>query len=480
MSHRIIASVASCISVLCKESCKRLHFLLAVSGGSDSIALLHIIYSLKKRLDFDLSVVTVNHNIREEKVSREDAQFVFSMCSESFAEKIPCIIAEISAKDMQETVKRRGKGIEEAARFLRRRAYERARKIFGATHVLTAHTKDDFFEGVIMSFFSGASSTSLLGMKVKNGHYVKPLLSLEKSDLQQYLLKNNIKWREDATNSSLQYLRNKVRLSLIPYINKVFPGWRSGLQKTLNRLAIDEEYVLSSYQFYLKTIDYWKRCDCGLCINAVQFLSMPKSFALRLLQEGCVLLGIQERVSYDAMLSLLDLSLTHCKVRAGGLLLYIKEDKVVFTVHKKESQKTLFEKSKVENSLSHKSEISETEENNEEKHGYLFWIDKRDCDFSIAKHSLKVRLINEKEAIIFFDGVESMRLSLPFCIRTRMLGDFITINGKQRTLKSIFSKMGISSKMSTLLPIVEVGGEVKAVYASIVGKKNLIGEIENK
>jgi len=452
MSHKILKDVALLVRALCKKSLGELHLLLAVSGGSDSVALLHIIYSLKEKINFRLSVVTVNHNIREEKVSRGDAEFVSFLCSSSFPEKIPCMVVEIPKKQMQETVKKRGKGVEEAARFLRRQAYEKARRIFGATHILTAHTKDDFFEGVLMSFFSGASPTSLLGMKVQNGHYIKPLLDIEKHELRQYLLKNGVSWREDSSNSSLCYLRNKVRLSLIPHINEVFSGWDSGLEKTLNKLAIDEDYINSSYQNYLKTIDYWKKSEDGLSVNVSQFLSMPRPFALRFLQEGFILLGIKERVSYDAILNLLDLSFKHRNVRAGGLLLYVKEDKVVLTVQKKK------------------------EEQLNGRCGYSFWIEDRDCDFSFKEHSLKVRRLNEKEATIFLDGVTFLTLSLPFCIRTRMIGDFITINGKQKTLKSLFSKMGISSKMSSLLPIVEVGGVVKAVCTSIIGKKNLIGE----
>lgn len=87
MSNKIIAGVAACVSMLCKTSKKNVHLLLAVSGGSDSVALLHIIYSLKEKFKFDLSVVTVNHNIRDEKVSKEDTEFVSYMCSSYFTEK---------------------------------------------------------------------------------------------------------------------------------------------------------------------------------------------------------------------------------------------------------------------------------------------------------------------------------------------------------------------------------------------------------
>lgn len=144
MSDKTVASVMPILTQLSKES-EKLHLLLAVSGGSDSVALLHIIHSLKGKFRFRLSVVTVNHNIREEKESREDAEFVSSMCSSSFADKINCMVVEIPKQEMQETIKKRGKGVEEAARFLRIKAYEKARLVFGATHILTAHTKDDFF-----------------------------------------------------------------------------------------------------------------------------------------------------------------------------------------------------------------------------------------------------------------------------------------------------------------------------------------------
>jgi len=479
MSHKIITTVASHLAELCKDYPVGLRLLLAVSGGSDSVALLHIVHSLKNKFKFDLSVVTVNHNIRDEAVSRADAEFVSNLCSFSFAEKIPCIIVEISKKEMQATLKRRDKGLEDAARFLRRIAYERVAKVVDATYVLTAHTKDDFFEGVLMSFFSGAHIRTLLGMKVKNGCYIKPLLNLTKQELRQYLLKKGCTWREDASNSSLKYLRNKVRLSLIPHINEVFPGWKSGVQKTLDKLDLDEQYLASSYETCLKKIKGWNRSGDGISMDVNAFFSLPHAFALRFLQEGFILLGLEKRVSYESISSFMDLSFAHPKVRRGGLLFYVKEEKVVLEKEMSFSRNTRIPKTSNQKSLLHKAmlHICMLQNNKDNvQHGYLIWIDKKEVELSFSNHTLKVRSINEKEASIFLDEKDILTLHLPFCIRSRMIGDVISVGGKKKTLKRLFSKMQVSSKISTIVPIVERGGVVKAVFAGIIGEKNLIGD----
>lgn len=116
MSFRLITNVYSTLSKLVRNGGLRL--LLAVSGGSDSIALLHILYSLKERLKADLFVVTVNHNIREPLVSKKDAQFVKKFCLQGFSEEIECLSVEIPQGKVKNIAKNRKKGIEEAARFL--------------------------------------------------------------------------------------------------------------------------------------------------------------------------------------------------------------------------------------------------------------------------------------------------------------------------------------------------------------------------
>ena len=153
MTSTLLSEVYSSISSLDSLGKKRIKLLLAVSGGSDSIALLHLVNEVRCRLNFSISVITINHNIREEAETKADAEFVKNICSSGLNESIECAVVEVPRGKIEALASLRKKGIEEAARFVRYRIFEKAKSFFKADYILTAHTKDYFFEGVLMSIF---------------------------------------------------------------------------------------------------------------------------------------------------------------------------------------------------------------------------------------------------------------------------------------------------------------------------------------
>ena len=427
---------------------RKVKLLLAVSGGSDSIALLHLITEISNKLNFSICVVTVNHNIREETESRGDAEFVKKLCSNGLKEKVECVVVEIPKGKIEVIADTRKKGIEEAARFIRYRIFEKAKAFFKADYILTAHTKDDFYEGILMSIFSGSTPSSLLGMRMKRGYYLKPLLDIEKNELWAYLLTNGFKWREDSTNYSLDYLRNKVRLSLIPILSQTFSGWRSGLDKTLSKLSIDEKYINTAYNNFIKTIDYW-RCDKknGIYCSNNEFLSMPDSFKIRFLQEGFLLLKVKHRVTYSSIINLSKPYSEGQSVSYNGIMLTIKNGKRLL---------------KLEALTPYK----------ERKTGYMFWVNEK-ASILIGKFKLR---IEERDGKYFvcYEKDEIGPFSLPFCIRSRLQGDTIKVNGREKSVKSILTSYKLSLQEKDMLPIIEVGGVVKALYTGLFGLKNLL------
>lgn len=448
MTSMLVSEVHSSISSVCSLENKRL--LLAVSGGADSVALLHLVSELRSKLNFSIYVVTVNHNIREENESRGDAEFVKELCSTSFKEKIECVVVEVPRGKIKALAISRKKGVEEAARFVRYKIFEKVKSFFKADYILTAHTKDDFYEGVLMSIFEGSSPSSLLGMKMKRGYYLKPILNIEKKQLQQYLHEKGIEWREDSTNHSLDYLRNKIRLCLIPSLNLVFSGWRSGLSKTLSKLYLDERYINAAYNSFLKTIDYW-RCekDGVVYCRDSEFLSMPDCFKIRFLQEALVLLKINHRVTYSSITNLIKAYREGDEVSYNGITLIIKNDKRV--LQKRKSEKL-----------------------DKSKKGYMIWVDK---ETSILIGNVKL-FVEKRDGGYFVcsekDCVGVGPFQLPFCIRSRLQGDVIKVNGKEKNVKSILTSYKLSLQEKDMLPIIEVDGEIEALYLKIFGLKNLV------
>jgi len=448
MTSKLFSEVYSSLSLLASIVKRPFKLLLAVSGGSDSVALLYLMDELKYKFNFSICVVTVNHNIREAEESRKDAEFVKELCSTGFKEKIECVVVELPRGKIEALANLRKKGIEEAARFVRYRIFEKAKDFFKADYVLTAHTRDDFYEGVLLSFLNGSSLTSLLGMKMKRGYYIKPLLNVEKEELKAYLLEKDLKWREDSTNHSLEYFRNKVRLILIPALTQTFAGWKGGVCKTLSRLSLDEKYITATYNAFIKTIDYW-RCEKEgeISCRDGEFLSMPDNFKIRFLQEGFILLKIGYRVTCSSCFNLIKPYNEGTCISYSGITLSIKNGK------------RLLQK-------------KELEINTKVKNGYMIWVEGK-TSFSIGKQKLIVKESEEKY-FVCSEKSEIGPFSLPFCIRSRLQGDVIKINGKEKSVKTILSKFKLSLQEKELLPIIESGGEVKALYGGFFGLKNLI------
>jgi len=291
-------------------------FLLACSGGADSTALLLAFHRLQTRLRCRLTVVTVNHNIRTAEESAADSAFVAELCSR-LDPPVPCVVAEIPAGEVARYAKERNRGTEDAARMLRYRLFEEIAASVGADYTVTAHNRSDVYETALMRLFQGGSTASLSVMPVRRGRYLRPLITVERSDIEAFLRQQGIGWREDSTNAEDTYLRNRIRHHLVPALAAAFGGWRTGLDKTLQRISLDrsfcEEALITARKTFIGmtgatnasgTAD-WKQCKHGaLAIAADFFDSLHPALRLRLLEQGCRRLGIGTRVPLGILLRL--------------------------------------------------------------------------------------------------------------------------------------------------------------------------------
>ncbi|MGC1784253.1 MAG: tRNA lysidine(34) synthetase TilS [Acidobacteriaceae bacterium] len=202
---------------------------VAVSGGADSTALLHALLSRRDELGIVLSVLHVNHGLRG-AASMRDAEFV-SALAEKFA--LPC---EIVAVDTAKHADEQKETIEEAARNLRYRAFRQVLESGQADKIATAHTLDDQAETVLMKLVRGAWTEGLSGIhptlrlrepagSAKAGAYdcVRPLLKVRRTQIESYLHALGQPWREDETNQSTTYTRNRVRHALLPQMREYNP-----------------------------------------------------------------------------------------------------------------------------------------------------------------------------------------------------------------------------------------------------------------
>ena len=201
--------------------------ILGFSGGVDSVVLSHW---LLQRYNIRPYLLHVNYGLREE--AAEDEKWC-----RWFAEEHRFEIEVLHA----EPSKRKGRNIQNWARDLRYQWFSERAAALGADYIFTAHHLDDRQETFIMNALRGAGLTGLTGMS--NSKLLRPLAQMSKSEIIEFAEEHELSWREDASNHTLKYTRNKVRNLLPEVFDEVEPRWRGGMKKTLDNLVRDRELL---------------------------------------------------------------------------------------------------------------------------------------------------------------------------------------------------------------------------------------------
>ncbi|WP_400079248.1 tRNA lysidine(34) synthetase TilS [Winogradskyella sp. R77965] len=217
------------------EFLKETPLLIAVSGGIDSVVLSHLCEELK--LDFALA--HCNFNLRGEE-SNDDEEFVLELAEALDVEVF------IQNFDTQAYADEHKRSIQMAARELR---YNWFKELAGQLHfdyILTAHHAEDNLETFLINFTRGTGLNGLTGISEVNDNIVRPLLQFSREQIEVYAKENNIKWREDSSNSSRKYLRNKLRHEVVPILKEINPQLLNSFQNTLDNLNDTADIVEES------------------------------------------------------------------------------------------------------------------------------------------------------------------------------------------------------------------------------------------
>lgn len=182
------------------------HILLAVSGGKDSMCMLHIF----KKLPVKISVLHCNFKLRENE-SNDDELFVVNYCKlnniDVYTKNFNTLAIKLDTK----------LSIQETARNLRYAWFEEMRKSLNADYIATAHHANDNFETIIMNLARGVGVNSLWGIPLINGHIIRPFLDITSKDITNFCIDTNITYRTDSSNNSSKYKRNFVRNKITPH-----------------------------------------------------------------------------------------------------------------------------------------------------------------------------------------------------------------------------------------------------------------------
>lgn len=183
----------------------------ACSGGPDSLALVHILSRLAPEWGFTLAVAHVNHMFRGAE-SEADAAFVGEFCASQG------LVLYQTALDVPAFIDSTGRSPEDAARVLRYRYLRQVAAGLGGAKIATGHHRDDQAETVLLNLLRGAGSAGLSGMKPADGDIIRPLLDSTRAEIEAYCAENGLQPRLDSSNLSLDYLRNYLRIQLMPQL----------------------------------------------------------------------------------------------------------------------------------------------------------------------------------------------------------------------------------------------------------------------
>ena len=304
--------------------------IVGVSGGPDSVFLLHALSSLKeqiqkeKNINYTLHAAHINHMIREE--ASVDANLAKRL-ADNFNATFHLLEVDVEAE-----AKRLRIGTEECGRNIRYEFFEQVKKTVGGTKVAVAHNAGDNAETIILNFIRGAGITGLSGMDtISNGNVIRPILNISKKDILEYLNTNNIEYAIDKTNLENDYTRNKVRNDLI---HKIEEEYNPNIINSLNRMAtinkLDLEIIKDAVQEKYQSLNVKKQQD-KIYISTKEFnknsTAMKYQLIRKLINELCGNIQGVEMIHIKDTCKLIEASITGKQYILGNKYKVVMEKK---------------------------------------------------------------------------------------------------------------------------------------------------------
>ena len=260
------------------------HVICAVSGGMDSMAMLHVLLDLSPQLEITVSAAHLDHQLRGAE-SKRDAEFVRSHCR---ALNISCAVetADVSSYAAQHHL-----GVEEAARLLR---YEFLEGLDPGAKIATAHTADDNLETVLMHLLRGSGLHGLTGIPPVRGRIIRPLLPVTRREIETYLNANNIPHVEDSSNIRDDYLRNRLRHQVLPLLKSENPRLAESVLQLSQSLRLEDDFMTQEAETRLA------QARCGARLSLAAFPRESDAMQLRMLLAFLAPVGALSRRHLEA------------------------------------------------------------------------------------------------------------------------------------------------------------------------------------
>ena len=430
---------------------------VGVSGGADSVCLLVCLCRLSKEFDFTVHALTVNHNVRSPKESEADSLFVLSLTEKLAASgyNVFCQKLDIEPGKISLYAEKNKCGTEDAARTLRYELFDFFIKKNNIEYFCIAHNKNDQLETVLMRFLQGAGSAGLSGIKSVRNNFVRPLLEVSRAQIEEYLTTLGYSWQTDSTNLDEHYLRNRIRLSLVPFLNQKFSGWDTACLKGSYKSSLDEDFFNQQIEDFKWDIQNCKNETLVTC-DLEDFLSKHKALQTRIIQRGFNLAGFDSRLPFSVVMefiSNLEKKNKNFSVTIGDFELCNNEK--IISIKKKK--------------------IIATESS-------FFAIIEEDGTYDFQFGKLCAETVNESVVLTLNGANNSVQLkglSYPLCVRSRVLDDYVLTNsGTLKAVADVLSDWKVCTEYKSLIPVIQELSEpeqkIVAVIGSVFGYKDWI------
>ncbi|MGE5417600.1 MAG: tRNA lysidine(34) synthetase TilS [Acidobacteriota bacterium] len=272
--------------------------IIGLSGGPDSVAMLHMLLVLSAREGFKVHAAHVNHLLRED--AAQDEEFVRDLCTDW---KVPLAVERF---DVAKIAREQKQSVEEAGRNARYQFFEEIRRHQGAHSIAVAHHRQDQAETVLMRLIQGTGPGGLQGILPRRDDVIRPILALDRKEIIDYLSEKGLPYRIDYSNYDKNYLRNRIRLELIPQLQNDFnPDIVDGLWRLAQYSREDNLYWDDQIRLVWDTVV--EKTDDGINLFVEPFKELPGPLQHRLLQRFLNAAG-GRRVSHNDIVRVIDLA----------------------------------------------------------------------------------------------------------------------------------------------------------------------------
>ena len=287
---------------------------VAVSGGADSVCLLHVLCEMRSRWNLALRVLHVNHQLRGQE-SKQDEEFVADLAARL---GLPFHVESVSVSALAGQ-----DNLEQAARAVRRGFYRRLLEAGLVDRVAVGHTRNDQAETVLFRFLRGSGTAGLAGIRpVTADGVVRPLLNTTRAEIEDWLRDGGLAWREDSSNGDFRFARNRIRHELLPQMAR---DWNPAIVETFAQTAdwaqAEEAYWeaeigrIAVHQLILR--------DSAVLVRADSLRELPAAVSRRLVREAIRLVkGDLRGIAFPHIASVLELAQAgegHGRVQAPGI-----------------------------------------------------------------------------------------------------------------------------------------------------------------